>query len=303
MGSVAHICKSIREPSSSTWSNAGQAMAQPFQTLWSRNGLMVVEGNGNGSLMLYMPGISTLFWKVSPSCCSCPCCCLGLRSVQIYGQNKHIVACIVIGTTTFGAVFYALIVVAALISDVCPFQTPASNRLRSIGQCVVRFHNLLQKGNQTIFSSLLRFVSYIPYITITLLHSFASCISRRLSSQYAIENTDAPCIRWLLETSDDPNVITTAASWFLRSSGHQIWMYLAPCSGCETLSWIASRTHSMVNRNFLTLAEIVRLHVERPSCISTSKDGHWMPDPSFCVPLMIQNSHLPAPLVCMMPIG
>ncbi|KAG2055181.1 hypothetical protein BDR06DRAFT_346646 [Suillus hirtellus] len=126
--------------------------------------------------------------------------------------EQHIVACIVIGATTSGAVFYALIVVAALISDVCPFQTPASNRLRSIGQRVVRFHSVLQKGNQTILSSFLRFVSYIPYTIITSLHSFASCISHRLSSQYAIENTDAPCIRWLLETSDDPDVITTAAS-------------------------------------------------------------------------------------------
>lgn len=126
--------------------------------------------------------------------------------------QQHIVACIVIGTTSFGTVFYALIVVAALISDVCPFQTPASNRLRSIGQHVVLFHNALQKRNQTILSSLLRCVSYIPYITITSLHSFASCISRRLSSQYAIENTDAPCIRWLLETSDNPDVITISAS-------------------------------------------------------------------------------------------
>ncbi|KAG1765759.1 hypothetical protein EDD22DRAFT_845209 [Suillus occidentalis] len=109
--------------------------------------------------------------------------------------QQHIVACIVIGTTSFGTVFYALIVVAALISD-----------------HVVLFHNALQKGNQTILSSFLRFVSYIPYITITSLHSFVSCISRRLSSQYAIENTDAPCIRWLLETSDNPDVITTAAS-------------------------------------------------------------------------------------------
>ncbi|KAG2352001.1 hypothetical protein BDR07DRAFT_1499594 [Suillus spraguei] len=127
-------------------------------------------------------------------------------------MEQHIVACIIIDMMASGAVFYALIVVAALISDVCPFQTLASKQLCSIGQHVVHFHNTLQEGNQTIFPSFLCFISHMPYSIITLLHSFASCISHQLSSQYTIKNTDAPCMQWLLETSDDPDVITTAAS-------------------------------------------------------------------------------------------
>ncbi|OJA07897.1 hypothetical protein AZE42_02752 [Rhizopogon vesiculosus] len=124
--------------------------------------------------------------------------------------QQQIVACIVIGSTAFGVIFYALIVVAALTSNACPFQTPASNRLRWIGQHIVHLHNTLRKGNSNIPSALLRCVSYMPYITITLFNSFASYISLRLSSPHG--NTDAPCIRWLLETSDDPDVIVSAAS-------------------------------------------------------------------------------------------
>jgi hypothetical protein len=132
-------------------------------------------------------------------------------SANLWTQQQ-IVACIVIGSTAFGAIFYALIVVAALISDACPFRTPASNRLRWIGQHIVQLHDALRKGNSNIPSTLLRFVSYMPYVTITLFNSFASYISLRLSSSHTIGNTDAPCIRWLLETSDDPDVIASAAS-------------------------------------------------------------------------------------------
>lgn len=208
MGSIAHISKSIREPSGSTLGKQSLSHFQHF-------GHGTVDGRGRQRPRKL---IALYAWHSNAVLGSLPV--LLQLSLLLFGvalsanlwTEQHIVACVIIGTTAFGTVFYALIVVAALISDVCPFQVPASKRLCSIGQRVVRFYNTLQKGNQTIFSSFLRFISYIPYIIITLFHSFASCISHRLSSKYAIENTDAPCVQWLLETPDDPDVITTVAS-------------------------------------------------------------------------------------------
>lgn len=126
--------------------------------------------------------------------------------------QQQIVACVVIGSTAFGTIFYALIVVAALISDTCPFHTPASNRLRWLGQHIIHLHNALRKRNSNIPATLLRFLIYMPYITITSLNSFASYISHRLSSPHAVGNTDVLCVRWLLENSDDPDVISSAAN-------------------------------------------------------------------------------------------
>ncbi|KAG1746107.1 hypothetical protein EDB19DRAFT_1905983 [Suillus lakei] len=120
------------------------------------------------------------------------------------------ISIIIITSTTLGFTFYLTIVLASLMAADCPFQTPGSITLRSLGRSVLRYYPSLQKCRRKFSDVCLSFVLYIPFKIIDTLNTF----SRRLTPSVSIaQQTDAPCIRWIIESSSDPEIITTAASF------------------------------------------------------------------------------------------
>jgi hypothetical protein len=62
------------------------------------------------------------------------------------------VASVVLGVTSFGALFYVFIVIAGVVSESCPYQTPVSHALRYLGGPI----NLITRaiGNLLLYSTL-----------------------------------------------------------------------------------------------------------------------------------------------------
>lgn len=139
------------------------------------------------SLLLFGIALSATMWTMSPT-----------------------IAIIIITSTTLGFTFYLTIILASLMAADCPFQTPGSINLRALGRSVLRYYPSLQKHRQNFSNTCLSFALYIPFKIIDTLNT----ISQRLRpSVTTAQQTDAPCIRWIIESSSDPDIITTAASF------------------------------------------------------------------------------------------
>lgn len=139
------------------------------------------------SLLLFGIALSASMWTVSPT-----------------------IAIIIITSTTLGFTFYLTIVLASLMAADCPFQTPGSINLRALGRSVLRYYPSLQKHRRNFSKACLSFILYIPFKIVDTLNT----ISQRLTPSVSIaQQTDAPCIRWIIESSSDPDIITTAASF------------------------------------------------------------------------------------------
>ena len=58
---------------------------------------------------------------------------LGCALSRYLWEIDIIIACVVLGVTSFGALFYSFIVIAGTADENCPYQTPASNFFRYLG--------------------------------------------------------------------------------------------------------------------------------------------------------------------------
>jgi hypothetical protein len=127
---------------------------------------------------------------------------------SIWTQQPTIATPVVL-TMALGALFYGTIVVSCVVSPTCPFQTTPSTILRfalqSISRLVRRLH--------------ITMASWVPS-----LHFGIASTSRLCSGARGYDNDrdsglphradaphDASAVRWIMETTTDPNVITTAA--------------------------------------------------------------------------------------------
>lgn len=120
------------------------------------------------------------------------------------------IAAIVITSTSLGFTFYLTIILASLIAADCPFQTPGSITLRALGRSVLHYYPSLQKRRRNFRKACLSFALYVPFKIVDTLNT----ISQRLTPSVSIaQQTDAPCIRWIIESSSDPDTITTAANF------------------------------------------------------------------------------------------
>jgi hypothetical protein len=134
-------------------------------------------------------------------------------AANIWAQQR-VVASVIVGTTALGVLFYISIVVSSLTTINCPFQTPASNILRMSGRVLLCYFNKLQKQQRSLRATCTWYLLYIP---VAILHTLDSLLSKLSSHTLSPgqtsspEQLDAPSIRWLLETSTDPDVVTTAA--------------------------------------------------------------------------------------------
>lgn len=138
------------------------------------------------SLLLFGVALSASMWIMSPT-----------------------IAIIIIASTTLGFTFYLTIILASLMAADCPFQTPGSITLRALGRSVLRYYPSL--GKRRNFSTVcLSFVLYIPFKIIYTLNTISQQLTPSVS---VVQQTDAPCIRWIIESSSDPDIITTAASF------------------------------------------------------------------------------------------
>ena len=61
------------------------------------------------------------------------------------------VASVVLGVTSFGAIFYLFIVVAGVASESCPYQTPGSHALRYLGPKVRKLRSAASSAISTLF--------------------------------------------------------------------------------------------------------------------------------------------------------
>lgn len=120
------------------------------------------------------------------------------------------IAIIIITSTTLGFTFYLTIILASLMAADCPFQTPGSITLRALGRSILHYYPSLQKHRRNFSKVCLSFALYIPFKIISTLNT----ISQQLTPSASVaQPTDAPCIRWIIESSSDPDIITTAASF------------------------------------------------------------------------------------------
>lgn len=127
---------------------------------------------------------------------------------SIWTQQPTIAAPVVL-TMAFGALFYGIIILSCVVSPTCPFQTTASTILRftlqSLSRSIRKFHISL--------------AGWVP----SLLFGVASA-SRLWNDARGYDNDkdfglphkadaphDASAVRWIMETTTDPNVITSAA--------------------------------------------------------------------------------------------
>ncbi|KAG1812414.1 uncharacterized protein BJ212DRAFT_1518746 [Suillus subaureus] len=109
------------------------------------------------------------------------------------------IATIIITSTTLGFTFYLTIVLASLMACGLPFPDTRINYPSCFGSKRRNFSKVC-----------LSFVLYIPFKIIYTLNT----ISQQLTpSVFVAQQTDAPCIRWIIESSSDPDIITTAASF------------------------------------------------------------------------------------------
>jgi len=122
------------------------------------------------------------------------------------------IAIIIIAATTLGFTFYLTIVLAALMAADCPFQTPGSIILRSLGQSVLRYYPSLQKARREFSEACLSFILYVPFMIVTTMNAISQQFTNTSVSSI-VQQTDAPCIMWIIESSGDPDVIATAASF------------------------------------------------------------------------------------------
>ncbi|KAG1812583.1 uncharacterized protein BJ212DRAFT_1301551 [Suillus subaureus] len=161
--------------------------------------------------------------------------------------EQYTVAWVIIAATVFGFLFYSLTVMAALVSPACPFQTPISTILRILrvdGKIILKFCSFQSESKlQSSYVQLLFRPSSILSNRCMLLFgafqyplpwrrsptrvvdseaqsldqsrnvvSMNQCLLKLKLPDTPTSSLEAPSIKWLLETSTDPEVFLAAAS-------------------------------------------------------------------------------------------
>ncbi|THH29076.1 hypothetical protein EUX98_g5116 [Antrodiella citrinella] len=140
-------------------------------------------------------------------------------SAYMWGQQQTI-ATVIVATNVVGVVVYGFFILCALIFPDCPFHTPITELLT---EAWTRFSRTVSK---------------------TITHSFPKPQDLILSESPATESQDdditlvekphttnqldTPCVEWLLVTSTDSDVITTAARMSLEVEWQHAKINLAP---------------------------------------------------------------------------
>ena len=170
----------------------------------------------------------------------------GIAAAADIWTQQHTVASVIIGTMGLGVVFYTFTVIASLKSPQCPYQTPVSSIFKLVCRGVVpkgkpafqadtSSENLsnspsaLKTGQDMIVQILSRFTAYILRITSTLRQRHRLPIDNPeptigSTGELCVENLgldlsclDSPIepigwrsIQWVLETSTDIDIVTSA---------------------------------------------------------------------------------------------
>ena len=130
------------------------------------------------------------------------------------------VASVVIGITSIGLAFYTFIVIAATIADNCPFQTPASQILRSLYRLDNSRDRYIARSRRAVFRLWLRTTRLCRATTLKLLLPlFTPLETRRRSlidqsqrkkairlfskkeTDHDAYNVDAGCVIWMIDTA------------------------------------------------------------------------------------------------------
>ena len=130
------------------------------------------------------------------------------------------VASVIIGITCFGLAFYVFIVVAGTIADNCPFQTPASNILRSIHRLDNSRNRYISRTRRAMLRLWLRTTRLSRATTLKFLLPLSTPFktkrcslvdqsqrkkAARLFSKKETDhdacNVDAGCIVWMIDTA------------------------------------------------------------------------------------------------------
>ncbi|KAG1815352.1 hypothetical protein EV424DRAFT_1107963 [Suillus variegatus] len=131
------------------------------------------------------------------------------RGASIWTQQPTIATPVVL-TMAFGALFYGAIVVSCVVSPTCPFQTATSTILRFA----------LQRISRSIRRLHITLAGRVPSLLFGIASTFRLCVSGACGynddrDSGLPHNADAPhdasAVRWIMETTTDPNVITSAA--------------------------------------------------------------------------------------------
>ena len=89
---------------------------------------------------------------------------LGCALSRYLWEINTTVASVALSITAFGLLFYVFIVIAGVVSENCPYQTPAANFLRRIPGAISHTPILLYRGVQDVFRSARDILRRIPYI-------------------------------------------------------------------------------------------------------------------------------------------
>ncbi|KAJ7020921.1 hypothetical protein C8F04DRAFT_276461 [Mycena alexandri] len=150
-------------------------------------------------------------------------------ALSVYLWTIHIVlASIVLGFTSLGAVFYGLMVASALVSLDSPFQTPLTTILRVVIKLLQKKFaamtlpqfRLLSIPHSAISSLTTRMRSLLPEYAIevfrmkTIRRLFAANFRRSLRPRpVATPSPETSALTWVLEVSTDPRVVEVAAAF------------------------------------------------------------------------------------------
>ena len=89
---------------------------------------------------------------------------LGCALSRYLWEIDTTVASVVLGFTGFGLLFYLFIVIAGVVSENCPYQTPAANFVRHIPAAISHTPILLHRSVRSIFHFVRAILCCIPYI-------------------------------------------------------------------------------------------------------------------------------------------
>lgn len=127
---------------------------------------------------------------------------------SIWMQQPTIAAPVVL-TMAFGALFYGAIVVSCIVSPTCPFQTATSTILRFA----------LQNISRSMRKFYITLAGWVPPLVFGLASTSMPCNNARRydnDRDFGLSHEvdalhDAFAVRWIMETTTDPNIITSAA--------------------------------------------------------------------------------------------
>ncbi|KAK7017635.1 hypothetical protein R3P38DRAFT_2784547 [Favolaschia claudopus] len=183
-------------------------------------------------------------------------------TIYLWTQN-HCVAMIVMFMTSFGVASYLLLLISATIFPDCPFQTPLAPILNRIASPYVSSLWLLLCDSQNKFKELWTFIVrtrdvVFPHFVSTLLPASQSTPRSRdkfADADFTPPSPEVPAVLWVLGTSTDPAMISTAAEMAIDLQ----WPLALDLGSTEAvLTRLAEIIHSCFDFRHTTLATKLR---------------------------------------------